>query len=138
MTSELYVPPKYVDLLERPICATLMTIMPDGGPHASVVWRMWEKPFIYFVTDPKSRKGMNMQHDPRVAMTVIDPEYTNRYLSVYGKIENNWPDPIGEFSDRIAILYQGRPNYSGVVPADLRDKLFGYRMNPIRFVGKSY
>ena len=130
MSSLLNAPPKYIGLLERPICATLMTIMPDGGPHSSVVWRLWEKPYIYFVTDPKSRKGMNMMQDPRVALTMIDPEYTN--------IEYNWPDPIGEFSDRIAVLYQGKPNYYGVVPDDLKGKLFGYRVNPIRFVGKSY
>lgn len=138
MSSELIIPEVYIDLLERSICATLMTIMPDGGPHASVVWRLWENPYIYFVTDPKSRKGINMMRDPRVALTMIDPEYTNRYLTVYGNINNNWPDPISEFSDRIAVLCQGKLNYSASVPEDLKDKLFGYRINPIRFVGKSY
>jgi len=138
LNPELIVPEYFIDLLERPICATLMTIMPDGGPHASVVWRLWEKPYIYFVTDPKSRKGLNMLRDPRVAMTMIDPDYTNRYLTVYGNIKNNWPDPVGEFSDRIAVLYDGKPTYSGSVPEDLKGKLFGYCITPIRFVGKSY
>jgi PPOX class probable F420-dependent enzyme len=138
MNSELIVPEAFRDLLERPICATVMTINPDGSPHASVVWRLWEKPYIYFVTDPKSRKGINIARDPRVALTMIDPEYTNRYLTVYGNIEYNWPDPIGEFSDRIAILYQGKPDYSGNVPEELKDRLYGYRVKPVRFVGKKY
>ena len=41
MSSELIISEVYIDLLERSICATLMTIMPDGGPHASVVWLLW-------------------------------------------------------------------------------------------------
>jgi hypothetical protein len=46
--------------------------MPSGGPHSVPVWVGLEGDRIAFLTGPDSRKARNLEHDPRVAISVTD------------------------------------------------------------------
>lgn len=39
-----------------------------GGPAAAPVWGVWSDGALYFGTNPSSRKGRNLQRDPRVVV----------------------------------------------------------------------
>jgi hypothetical protein len=41
---------------------------PDGRPHAAPVWGIWLDGTFYFSTDPRSRKGLNLQANPQVVV----------------------------------------------------------------------
>lgn len=131
-------PPVYLDLLEQPIAATLATSNPDGSPHTSVIWRVWEPPFVWFMTDPASRKGRNLLRDPRLSLMVIDPHDSDRYLALVGVIAGRTPDPQGLFSDRVYTFYEGEPLYAGRVPEAVRPTLWVWRIHPLRWVANSY
>jgi PPOX class probable F420-dependent enzyme len=61
-------------LLEGANIAHVATVLPDGGPHSAPVWIGTEGDRIAFLTSPGSRKARNLQHDPRVAISITDRE----------------------------------------------------------------
>ena len=50
----------------------LATVRPDGRPHLIPIWFAVQDGKWYFVTEPKSVKAQNLQHNPRVAMSLED------------------------------------------------------------------
>lgn len=44
------------------------TTRPDGAPHAAPVWGVWSDGRLVFGTNPSSRKGRNLAHDPRISV----------------------------------------------------------------------
>ncbi len=43
----------------------LTTVRPDGQPHAMPVWGVWIDGAWYFSTSLTSRKGRNLEHNPK-------------------------------------------------------------------------
>jgi PPOX class probable F420-dependent enzyme len=77
----------YRDLLERPLFAHLATVRPDGSPQSSVMWFDWDGQVLR-ITHTKSRqKFANIEKDPRVALSIADPDDQYRYLEVRGRVE---------------------------------------------------
>ena len=80
-------PESYRDLLERPLFAHLATVRPDGSPQSSVMWFDWDGQVLR-ITHTKSRqKFANIEKDPRVALSIADPDDQYRYLEVRGRVE---------------------------------------------------
>jgi PPOX class probable F420-dependent enzyme len=50
----------------------LATVRPDGRPHLIPIWFAVHDGKWYFVTEPKSVKARNLQHNPRVALALED------------------------------------------------------------------
>jgi PPOX class probable F420-dependent enzyme len=48
------------------------SVRPDGRPHLTPVWFVWQAGKFYFGIDPKSVKSRNIQHNPRVALALED------------------------------------------------------------------
>jgi PPOX class probable F420-dependent enzyme len=76
-----------IDLLNEQHFATVATLMPDGSPHATVVWIESDGEFVYFNTAAEV-KSRNLRHDNRVSITVFDPSSPyDRVLSIRGVAE---------------------------------------------------
>ncbi len=75
-------------LFEGPNYAHVATILPDGGPHTVPVWVGLEEGRVVFLTSPMSRKARNLEHDPRVAISVIDRENPFVMAQVRGRLRN--------------------------------------------------
>jgi PPOX class probable F420-dependent enzyme len=73
MTDAIAVPESHQDLLERPLFGHLCTIRPDGAPQSSVMWFDWDGELLRFTHRKDRQKYRNVQHDPRVSMSVHDP-----------------------------------------------------------------
>jgi PPOX class probable F420-dependent enzyme len=99
------VPESHADLLRRPLFVHLATLGPGGTPHVNPVWTLWDGRHLRFTTTTDRRKCRNAQADPRVSVSVNDPEQPYRYLEVRGVIERVEPDPTGEFFDVLARRY---------------------------------
>ena len=52
----------------------LVTVRPDGSPHAMPIWGIWVDSAFYFSTGRKSRKGQNLATNPRCVVCTEDPE----------------------------------------------------------------
>jgi len=68
--------------------------MPDGSPEATVVWIETDGKYVYFNTAFPRLKARNLQRDPRVAITVFDPEHPyDEVLAIRGRAELIFEDP---------------------------------------------
>ncbi len=54
-----------------------------GAPHAAPVWGLWADGAVVFSTSPESRKGRNLERDPRA---VIHLESTDEVVILEGEV----------------------------------------------------
>jgi PPOX class probable F420-dependent enzyme len=88
MTIDPTVPASHADLLTRPLFAHLATVRPDGAPQSSVMWFAWDGERIRMTHTNQRQKFRNLQHEPRIALSIADPDNEYRYLEVRGVVES--------------------------------------------------
>jgi len=116
------IPDSHRDLLERPINATLVTVMPSGQPQATVVWCGRDGPYVILSTMQGFQKERNMRARPQVSLVVIDPEDSGRSIEVRGTVELVESGALADL-DALTGLYTGMPHYFGdVVPAETAER----------------
>jgi PPOX class probable F420-dependent enzyme len=91
------VPASHVDLLERPLFAHLATVRPDGAPQSSVMWFAWDGARIRMTHTRTRQKFANLGREPRVAISVADPDDQYRFLELRGTVEKIEDDQGAEF-----------------------------------------
>ena len=62
----------------------LSTINPDGSPHLSGLGSVWLRDQFWFETGRTSRKGRNLERDPRCALSLALPDFD---LTINGRAE---------------------------------------------------
>lgn len=60
------------EFLAQPHLAMLGTIREDGGPYVVPVWHEYDGEALYIVARERSAYVKHIQHDPRVAVTIVD------------------------------------------------------------------
>lgn len=118
----IIVPDSHQDLLTRPLHVALTTLMPDGSPQMSIVWRLWEAPYILVSSPRTSQKTRNVSRDPRVSFLMVDPQNSYRYLEIRGLVEQVHDDPDYAVIDRITHLYLNKPYYGAAEPIENKGK----------------
>lgn len=116
------VPNSHLDLLTQPIFVSAVTIIPDGTPQASIVWRIWEEPYILVSSPRHTQKTRNVTREPRITFLMVDPQNPYRYLEIGGVVTAVLPDPDYDFLERITQFYQKRPFYGAAEPIENRGK----------------
>jgi PPOX class probable F420-dependent enzyme len=81
-------PQSHADLRERPTFAHLATIRPDGSPQSSVMWFVWDGDRIRMTHTKSRQKFRNLADEPRVALSITDPDDQYRFLEIRGTVEN--------------------------------------------------
>ena len=99
------IPAEYEDLLTRPLFGHLATVRPDGTPQANPMWFSWDGEYLRFTNTTIRQKYRNVTAEPRIAMSVTDPDKPYRYLEVRGTVERIEPDPEAEFFAELAKRY---------------------------------
>jgi PPOX class probable F420-dependent enzyme len=98
-------PASHADLLKRPVFAHLATVRPDGAPQTSVMWFEWDGELLRFTHTTGRQKFRNFQHEPRVALSIADPEDPYRFLEVRGVVDSITPDPDAAYLLRLQQRY---------------------------------
>jgi PPOX class probable F420-dependent enzyme len=80
-------PETHADLLERPLFAHLATVRPDGSPQSSVMWIDWDGKRIRMTHTKTRQKFQNLAREPRVALSIADPDDEYRSIEVRGLVE---------------------------------------------------
>jgi PPOX class probable F420-dependent enzyme len=109
------VPADHLDLLERPIVASLATVRPDGTPQVNPMWFVSDGSVVRFTHTDERQKFRNLKLNPNVAISIQDPDNPYRYLEVRGVVDSITPDPEGAFYRELAVRY-GRDR--GSAPSD--------------------
>jgi PPOX class probable F420-dependent enzyme len=116
----LAIPDGYELLLERPLFGHLATVRPDGSPQVNAMWFDWDGELLRFTHTSKRQKYRNITANPAVAMSVIDPDNSYRFLEVRGVVEEIVPDPTGTFYMQLNDRYSGPLTEP---PADKADRV---------------
>ena len=113
-------PSSHIDLLNRPIVVSLVTVMPDGQPQATPVWIDTEDGVLRVNTVAGRQKYINLHERPMATVLVIDPEAPMRWMEVRGKVV--WESEGDERSliDKLAHDYLGEAIYPGHSESDRR------------------
>ena len=80
-------PASHADLLERALFAHLATARPDGAPQSSVMWFDWDGSRVRMTHTRTRQKFANLEHEPRVALSIADPDDQYRFLEIRGTVE---------------------------------------------------
>ncbi|WP_069165986.1 PPOX class F420-dependent oxidoreductase [Nocardia altamirensis] len=113
------IPEKVRDLLERPIYASLGTTRPNGAPQVNPMWFVWDGEFIWFTHTNYRQKFKNVADEPRVSISIFDPDDPYRYIEVRGVVDHIDGDPDGALYTRLSERYNNGP----VVPPDAKDRV---------------
>lgn len=118
----VWISEKYSDLLkdETKAFACLATSMKDGSPQLTPIWFNTDGIYILINSTRGSVKDGNMRHDPRVAITIIDPKNPYRYIQVRGKVVKITTDEARKHIDTLTKKYRGIDKYTGRSPDEIR------------------
>lgn len=114
------IPADYAHLLEQPLYGHLGTIRPDDTVQVNPMWFELIDGTLRFTHTTKRGKFRNLQHNPSMSLSVIDPENPFHYLEVRGRLVEVIPDPEGDFYVRLGRRY-GNPGQTP--PPDSADRV---------------
>jgi PPOX class probable F420-dependent enzyme len=121
------VPEKFNDLLQKKAFASLGTIMPDGSPQVTPVWVDSDNGHLVFNSAKGRQKDKNVRRDPRVTLTLIDPENPYRYVEVRGRVVEITENGANDHINKLAKKYLGVDKYPYAQPGEVR---VIYRVQP--------
>jgi hypothetical protein len=97
----------------------LTTLNPDGSPHVAGVGAVWLDGAFWFQTGPATRKGRNLERDPRCALSlatlefdlvlegtaarVVDPETVAKLTATWA--EGGWPARVDDSGTAITAEF---------------------------------
>ena len=128
------IPPAFLDLVTtKKAFANLVTVMPNGGPQVTPVWFDFDGKYIRVNSARGRVKDKNMRRDPRVALSILDPDNPYRYLSILGRVVKITEDGAGEHINALAKKYRGMDIYRSPRPDEVRVM---YVIEPRRVAGQ--
>jgi PPOX class probable F420-dependent enzyme len=114
------IPEQYRDLFEKKAFAHLATLRADGSAHVSPVWLDYDGAHVRFNTAKGRAKLKQLARDPRVALSIQDPENPYRYVEVRGRIAETTEQGADAHIDALARKYLGQDRYPWRRPGEVR------------------
>ena len=97
-------------LLDGTHIGHVATVGPDGAPHSVPVWVGTDGDHVVFLTGPHSVKARNLDHDGRLALSLVDAQNPFRMAYLRGHVaERVTGDAAWAIIDRISTKYVGAP-----------------------------
>ena len=118
--TDITVPDEYLDLFQKKAFAYIATLMPDGSPQVTPVWIDYDGKHILVNSAQGRQKDLNMRRDPRVAISISDPENPYRHIEVRGEVVEITTQGADEHIDKMCFKYTGNPSYPNRAPGEVR------------------
>jgi PPOX class probable F420-dependent enzyme len=99
------IPQSHADLLERPLFGHFATSREDGWPQVNPMWFAWDGTHLKLTGTTIRYKYKNIIRDPKVALSINDPDQPYRYLEVRGTVTDILDDHTGRFFAELASRY---------------------------------
>jgi PPOX class probable F420-dependent enzyme len=107
------IPERALELLGQPLLVNLATTRPDGAPQVNPMWFIWDGEFIWFTHTNFRQKYKNIAHEPRVAISILDPDNLYGYVEIRGVVDHIDPDPEAKLYRRLSEWYKGTAETPG-------------------------
>jgi PPOX class probable F420-dependent enzyme len=101
-------PADVVAFLRKPNHAVIATVRPDGQPVSVPTWYLFEDGRILVNMDEGRRRLDYLREDPRVSLSVMDPDNWITHVSVQGRVAEMADDTELVDIDRLANHYIGK------------------------------
>jgi len=111
---------QYRDLFQKKAFAHLATLMSDGRPQVTPVWCDFDGNYVRINSAKGRVKDRNMRRDPRVTLTIQDPDNPYRYLEVRGRVVEMTENGADAHIDSLAKKYLGVDTYPYRRPGEVR------------------
>jgi PPOX class probable F420-dependent enzyme len=114
------IPQAYRDLFDKKSFAHIATVGTDGRPQVTPVWIDYDGTHIRFNTARGRVKTRNLERNPRVALSVQDPDNPYRYVQVQGRVTEMTERGADAHIDALAKKYTGQDRYAHRKPGEVR------------------
>jgi len=98
-------------IIDKKVLAHVATIGPDGGPHVTPVWVELDGDDVVVNTALGRAKARNLASDPRVAISLTDPDDEYSVIAIRGTVVGFTTTGADEVIDRLAKKYLGLDTY---------------------------
>ncbi|WP_378148298.1 PPOX class F420-dependent oxidoreductase [Cnuibacter sp. UC19_7] len=102
-------PTDLVSLLQRRALCNIATVMPSGSPQVTLTWVDTDGENVLVNSVMTHQKVRNIQRDPRVAVTISDPEDPWFYYQVRGTVRELVTDGAADHIEQLSQKYTGGP-----------------------------
>jgi len=114
------IPASHTDLLRKPAFAHLATVNSDGSPQVTPVWVDFDGTNVIVNTARGRVKEKNLERNPRVALSIADPENPYRYVGIQGRVVEMTENGSDAHIDKMAKKYLGKDTYPFRAPGERR------------------
>jgi len=105
------IPDEFLDLFQKKTFAHLATLMADGTPHVTSVYVDYDGKYI-LVNSARGRiKDRNMEERPDVAIQIPDPDNSDRYVAVRGRVVEITEEGADAHLDKLSKRYLDKDVY---------------------------
>ena len=99
------------EILQKKAFVHVGTLMDDGAPQVSPVWVNVDGDDVIFNTAAGRLKQKNLHRDPRVALSVIDPDNPYKSVLIRGKVTEISEEGADEHINLLAKKYMDKDVY---------------------------
>jgi PPOX class probable F420-dependent enzyme len=111
---------RYRDILEKKGFAHLATVGRDGRPQVTPVWVDFDGTHVLVNTARGRVKTKNLERNPRVALSISDPENPYRYVGIQGRVVEMTEKGGDAHIDKMAKKYLNKDSYPFRQPGEVR------------------
>ncbi|HZQ06845.1 MAG TPA: TIGR03618 family F420-dependent PPOX class oxidoreductase, partial [Anaerolineae bacterium] len=105
------IPDEFLDLFQKKTFGHLATLMPDGTPHVTSVYVDYDGKYILINSARGRVKDKNMQERPNVALQIPDPDNSDRYIAIRGRVVEITEEGADAHLDKLAKRYFDKDLY---------------------------
>jgi PPOX class probable F420-dependent enzyme len=115
------IPATHADLLTtKNAFANVATLNPDGSPQVTPVWVDYDGTHVLINTAKGRVKAKNLAREPRVALSIADPDNAYRYIGIQGRVVEMTENGGDAHIDKMAKKYLGKDSYPFRAPGEVR------------------
>ena len=115
------IPATHADLLTtKKAFAHVATLNPDGSPQVTPVWVDYDGTHVLINTAKGRVKAKNLAREPRVALSIADPDNAYRYIGIQGRVVEMTENGGDAHIDKMAKKYLGKDSYPFRAPGEVR------------------
>lgn len=114
------IPDTYRDLFTKKAFAHLATVGGNGQPQVTPVWCDFDGTHVRINTAKGRTKERNVGANPRVALSIQDPDNPYRYLQVRGRVVEMTEHGADGHIDALAKKYLDQDRYPYRRPGEVR------------------